>query len=77
MKLTKGRRKLSIGFVAAMAVVIATGVLAFAPAAVAQDQTGASATKDCPPAPVNDPYTIGDVVRVLPFSSTRARSLPQ
>ena len=62
MRLTQGRRKLSVGFIAAMAVVMAAGVLVFAPAAGAQDQTGASATKDCPAAPVNDPYTIGDTV---------------
>ena len=62
MRLTQGRRKLSVGFISAMAVVLAAGVLVFAPAAGAQDQTGASATKDCPAAPVNDPYTIGDTV---------------
>ena len=45
-----------------MTVVMAAGVLVFAPAAGAQDQTGASATKDCPPAPPDAPYTIGDTV---------------
>ena len=30
--------------------------------AQAQEPTGATATKDCPQAPVNDPYTIGDTV---------------
>ena len=73
MKLTKGRRKLSVGFISAMAVVLAAGVLVFAPAAGAQDQTGASATKDCPPAPVNDPYTIGDTVTVYGGFHQRGR----
>ena len=62
MKLTQGRRKFSVGFIAAMAVVMAAGVLVLAPMASAQDQTGASATKECAAAPANDPYTIGDVV---------------
>jgi uncharacterized repeat protein (TIGR01451 family) len=42
--------------------VVATFIPALATVAQAQDQTGATATKDCPQAPVNDPYTIGDTV---------------
>ena len=38
MSLTQGRRKLSVGFISAMAVVMAAGVLVFVPAAGAQDR---------------------------------------
>ena len=46
------------------AAVVATGAIVGVSAmqASAQDQTGAEATKECPQAPVNDPYTIGDTV---------------
>ena len=45
-----------------LVLVVATFIPALATVAQAQDQTGATATKDCPQAPVNDPYTIGDTV---------------
>ena len=42
---------------------VAGAFIAFtATAAEAQEPTGATATKDCPNAPVGDPYTIGDTV---------------
>ena len=46
-----------------MLVVVAGALIAvLATAAQAQEPTGATATKDCPQAPIDDPYTIGDTV---------------
>jgi uncharacterized repeat protein (TIGR01451 family) len=47
----------------ALVLALVAGAIAFlATAAQAQEPTGATATKDCPNAPLNDPYTIGDTV---------------
>jgi uncharacterized repeat protein (TIGR01451 family) len=46
----------------ALVLVAAVGMLVVVSSAQAQQQIGATATKDCPPAPVGDPYTIGDTV---------------
>ncbi len=67
MNMTTGRIPLNIktkwrmGLVAAL-VVAASGAIIGIATAQAQEQTGATATKDCPNAPLNDPYTIGDTV---------------
>ena len=46
-----------------MLVLVAGAFIAIlATAAQAQEPTGATATKDCPPATLEDPYTIGDTV---------------
>ncbi len=51
---------MSIALVLVLVAGAFTAVLATA--AQAQEPTGATATKDCPNAPLNDPYTIGDTV---------------
>ncbi len=55
------RTKRGIGLVAAL-VMAASGLILGASPAQAQEQTGATATKECPSAPAGDPYTIGDTV---------------
>jgi hypothetical protein len=53
-------RALSLALV--LVVVAGAMIAVLATAAQAQEPTGATATKDCPQAPIDDPYTIGDTV---------------
>ena len=59
MKINHKRRALLAAAVLATAAIVGVSAID----AHAQDQTGATATKECPQAPVNDPYTIGDTVQ--------------
>ena len=56
------RRPRALLLALVMVLVAAAFIAVSAPPAQAQEQTGATATKDCPTAPVTDPYTIGDTV---------------
>ena len=58
----KRKWRKAIGATVAIALMTAGLLAVLAPAAQAQDQTGASATKDCPPAVPPAFYTIGDTV---------------
>ena len=69
------RRPRALLLALVMVLVAAAFIAVSAPPAQAQEQTGATATKDCPTAPVADPYTIGDTVECT-ATFTNAGLLP-